>query len=80
MSSHDDNQRNPRVEGTLPANPATQQVIEELLARIETSYRTQQEDQWHRDGSSPARPGEGDFGELGEIPQPRDPLLPRRRL
>ena len=30
MSSHDDNQRNPRIEGTQPANPATQQVIEEL--------------------------------------------------
>lgn len=65
MSSHDDNQRNPRVEGTLPANPATQQVIEELLARIETSYRTQQEDQWHRDGSWPARPGEGPANQLG---------------
>ena len=29
------------------------------------SYRTQQEAEWHRDGSSPARPGEGPANQLG---------------
>ena len=65
MSSHDDNQRNPRDDSARTTNPADQQRIEELLARVEASYRAEQEAEWHRGGSSPARPGEGLPNKLG---------------
>lgn len=65
MSSHDDNQRNPRMEATPPASPATQQHIEALLQRIEDSHRAQQESHWQQGGEPPTRPGEGPPNQLG---------------
>jgi hypothetical protein len=65
MSSHDDNQRNTRDDSARTSSPADQQRIEELLARVEASYRADQEAEWHRGGSSPARPGEGPPNKLG---------------